>query len=70
MYHRACFYRFTMLAMKVSEVMVKEVISLTPDDTVGKALSSMYENDVHQIPVISDENVREVQRHGICQAIS
>ena len=57
MYHRACFYRFTMLAMKVSEVMVKEVISLTPDDTVGKALSSMYENDVHQIPVISDENV-------------
>ena len=59
MYHRACFHRFTMLAMKVSEVMVKEVISLTPDDTVGKALSSMYENDVHQIPVISDENVRE-----------
>lgn len=38
--------------MQVSDVMVKDVITVSPDDTVSKALSLMIENKVHQLPVV------------------
>lgn len=41
--------------MKVSEIMVTDVVSFTSEDTVAKALTSMVERSIHQVPVI-DEN--------------
>jgi CBS domain-containing protein/ribosome-associated translation inhibitor RaiA len=38
--------------MQVSDVMIKDVITVSPDDTVAKALSLMIENNVHQLPVV------------------
>jgi len=38
--------------MKVSEVMINDVFTLSRDDTMAKALSIMYEKRINQIPVI------------------
>lgn len=40
--------------MKVSEIMVTDVASLTPEDTVAKAYSIMTDRSVHQVPVVDD----------------
>lgn len=38
--------------MKVSEIMVTDVASLTAEDTVAKALSLMVDRSIHQVPVV------------------
>lgn len=38
--------------MQVSDIMVTDVIAVSPDDAVAKALSLTIENRVHQLPVI------------------
>jgi predicted transcriptional regulator/ribosome-associated translation inhibitor RaiA len=40
--------------MNVSDIMVSNIISLNLEDTVGKALSVMYENNVNQIPILDN----------------
>lgn len=45
---------FKSVIMNVSDVMVTDVISISPEDTVAKAISLMIENRVHQLPVIED----------------
>lgn len=40
--------------MKVSEIMIGKIISLTLEDTVAKALSVMYENSINQVPIVDD----------------
>jgi CBS domain-containing protein/ribosome-associated translation inhibitor RaiA len=40
--------------MKVDDIMIKDVISLTPEDTVSKALNLMHSNRLNQIPIVSD----------------
>ncbi|HLE34862.1 MAG TPA: CBS domain-containing protein [Nitrososphaerales archaeon] len=39
--------------MNVSDIMVRDVISIEPDDTVAKAISLMVENKIHQLPVVA-----------------
>src|SRR5215831_7329509 len=41
--------------MKVSEIMVDKVISSSENETVAKALTLMYENNVNQIPILDHE---------------
>jgi CBS domain-containing protein/ribosome-associated translation inhibitor RaiA len=41
--------------MKVSEIMVTDVVSLTAEDTVAKALSLMVDRSIHQVPVVDDK---------------
>jgi CBS domain-containing protein/ribosome-associated translation inhibitor RaiA len=41
--------------MKVSEIMVTDVVTLTPEDTVAKALNLMADRSINQIPIV-DEN--------------
>ena len=43
--------------MKVLEIAKTKVLSLDPEETVGKALSLMYENKIHQIPIIDTDSV-------------
>jgi CBS domain-containing protein len=38
--------------MKISEIMTDDVIILSPDDTMAKALNIMYEKRINQIPII------------------
>jgi CBS-domain-containing membrane protein len=38
--------------MKISEIMTNDVITLSHDDTMAKALSIMYEKRINQIPII------------------
>jgi CBS domain-containing protein/ribosome-associated translation inhibitor RaiA len=38
--------------MKVSEIMVTDVASLTAEDTVAKALTLMVDRSIHQVPVV------------------
>jgi predicted transcriptional regulator len=46
--------------MKISEVMTDDVFTLSPDDTMAKALSIMYEKRINQIPIIDKyENAEE-----------
>lgn len=40
--------------MKVDDIMIRDVISLTPEDTVSKALNLMHSNRLHQIPIVSN----------------
>jgi len=42
--------------MKVSEIMVTDVVTLAPEDTVGKALNLMADRSINQIPIVSDES--------------
>ena len=44
--------------MKVSEIMSRNIFSLQPDDTVGKALNIMEKNRVHQILVMKDNSLQ------------
>src|SRR5918992_1714995 len=41
--------------MKVSEIMVTDVVTLTSEDTVAKALNLMADRSINQIPIV-DEN--------------
>ncbi len=40
--------------MNVDDIMIKDVISLTPEDTVSKALNLMHSHRVNQIPIVND----------------
>jgi CBS domain-containing protein/ribosome-associated translation inhibitor RaiA len=41
--------------MKVSEIKVDKVFTLTSEGSVAKALNMMYENNINQIPIIDDD---------------
>ena len=41
--------------MKVSEIMVSNIASLAPEDTVAKAYSLMIDRSIHQVPVAENE---------------
>src|SRR5215203_3490359 len=41
--------------MKVSEIMVTDIVALTSEDTVAKALNLMADRSINQIPIV-DEN--------------
>ncbi len=41
--------------MKVSEIMVTDVASLTSEDTVAKALTLMADRSIHQVPVVDEK---------------
>ena len=41
--------------MKVSEMMVTDVFTLTPEDTIAKAFSMMGGRSVNQIPVVDED---------------
>jgi CBS domain-containing protein/ribosome-associated translation inhibitor RaiA len=43
--------------MKVSEIMVTDVVSLTAEDTVAKALTYMVDRSIHQVPVVDENGV-------------
>lgn len=45
--------------MNISDIMMRRVITLNPDDTVAKALNLMYDNNIHQIPA-ADRNSRYI----------
>lgn len=40
--------------MKISEIMVSDVIVLSPEDTVTKAYGLMVKRTIHQVPVVED----------------
>ncbi len=40
--------------MIVDDIMIKDVISLTPEDSVSKALSLMHSHRLNQIPIVND----------------
>lgn len=40
--------------MKVSEIMVTDVASLTAEDTVSRALTLMVDRSIHQVPVVDE----------------
>ena len=44
--------------MNVSDVMIKDVISIEPEDTVSKAISLMLDNRVHQLPVVAKNSYK------------
>jgi CBS domain-containing protein/ribosome-associated translation inhibitor RaiA len=41
--------------MKVSEIMVTDVASLTPEDTIARAYNLMVDRSIHQIPVAQED---------------
>src|SRR6476620_479914 len=43
--------------MKVLDIAKTKVFSLNTDETVGKALSIMSENKIHQIPIIDSDSI-------------
>lgn len=43
---------FALAHMQISDIMITDVITVSPDETVAKALSLMVENRVHQLPVL------------------
>ncbi|MDQ3848827.1 MAG: CBS domain-containing protein [Thermoproteota archaeon] len=45
--------------MKVSEIMITDVVTLMAEDTVGKALNLMADRSINQIPIV-DENGKYV----------
>lgn len=45
--------------MKVSEIMVTDVASLTSEDTVSKALAFMVDRSIHQVPVVDNDGSYE-----------
>jgi CBS domain-containing protein/ribosome-associated translation inhibitor RaiA len=40
--------------MQVEDIMIKDVISLTPEDTVSKALNLMHSHRINQIPIVKN----------------
>jgi len=47
---------FAFVIMNISDVMIKDVISIAPEDTVAKAISLMLENKIHQLPVVASNS--------------
>jgi len=47
-------YAIPSFNMQISDIMIEDVITVSPADTVAKTLSLMIENKVHQIPVVED----------------
>ncbi|HET7146910.1 MAG TPA: CBS domain-containing protein [Candidatus Nitrosopolaris sp.] len=45
--------------MKISDIMVDKVFTLSLDDTAAKALSVMHENNINQLPVIDNNGKYE-----------
>lgn len=43
--------------MKVLDIVRTKVVSLDPDETVGKALNIMSKNKIHQIPIIDGDSI-------------
>ena len=43
--------------MEVKDYMSTNVITVTPETTVMKALDLMKEHDIHRLPVVEDGNV-------------
>ena len=41
--------------MKVSEIMVSNIVSLAPEDTVARAYSQMIDRSIHQVPVAEND---------------
>jgi CBS-domain-containing membrane protein len=48
------FHQFndTCFHMKISDIMTDDVVTLSSDDTMAKALSIMYEKKINQIPIV------------------
>lgn len=42
--------------MNVSDVMIRDVISIEPEDAIAKAVSLMLDNRVHQLPVVANRS--------------
>lgn len=42
--------------MNVSEIMVRDVFTLSPEDTVARALNMMADKSINQIPVVDDDD--------------
>jgi CBS-domain-containing membrane protein len=38
--------------MKISDIMTGDVLTLSPDDTIAKALNLMYKYRINQIPIL------------------
>jgi len=43
--------------MQVRDVMAKDIVFVSPDDTLSKALGLMKKNRINQLPVMSDHNL-------------
>ncbi len=50
--HRAEHSVVVLSRLKVNDCMIKDVITITPERSVGEALELMAENEVHGIPVV------------------
>jgi CBS domain-containing protein/ribosome-associated translation inhibitor RaiA len=46
--------------MKISDIMVDKVLSLSLEDTAAKALNMMYENNINQLPVTDNDGGKYV----------
>jgi len=44
---------FASVIMNVSDVMITDVVSIAPEDTVSKVISLMLDNKIHQVPVVA-----------------
>lgn len=63
LYYTVALYRSTLVAgssmkrnkvqdLRVSDFMTRNLVTMTPDDTIGDVLGKMKSNDVHEIPVL------------------
>jgi len=52
---------FCYTIMKISDIMVDKVFSLTLEDTAAKALNMMYENNINQLPVIDNYGTKKYE---------
>ncbi|MEM2759637.1 MAG: CBS domain-containing protein [Nitrososphaerales archaeon] len=43
--------------MQVSEIMIANAVTVSPEDTAAKALSLMIENKIHQLPVVEKDSL-------------
>ncbi len=43
--------------MNVSEILISKIFSLKPDDTVAKALRTMHEKSINQIPIVDNSEI-------------
>ncbi len=51
---------FCYTIMKISDIMVDKVFSLSLEDTAAKALNMMYENNINQLPVTDNDGGKYV----------
>ena len=55
---------------KISEIMVKDVITITPDTTINEASKIMVKNKVKRLPIVEDGGlVGIITRHDILEAL-